>query len=234
MPRRRRRAGVAAASGSLLLAVGSAAAAAGPGDLPVPHEGPARARERAEEILARPELRPEPRPLVERALDELDELLSEVVGGLGGLSPAAAWAVVAVMAAMAGFALWRAVRALQVDAGARDGIGIDGPRRPPADWRAEAAAHEAAGRWPEALRCWWRAVVAELASRGRLEEVPGRTTGEHRAALARSLPSAAADFSRATRLFEDAWYAAVEVGPAEAALVRHLGERVLAEARERV
>ena len=233
MPLRRRKAGVAAAAGWLVLAIGSAAAA-GPGDLPVPHEGPARARERAEEILDRPELRPEPRPLVERVLDELDELLSEVVGGLGGLSPAAAWAIVAAVAALLGFALWRAVRALQGDAGARAGVGLDGRRRPPADWRAEAAAHEAAGRWREALRCWWRAVVAELASRGLLEEVPGRTTGEHRAALARSLPAAAADFSRATRLFEDAWYAAVDVGPAEVGLVRDLGERVLAQARERV
>lgn len=232
MPRRRRRAGAAAALTVLVLTAGSAAAA-GPGDLPAPQEAPAQARRRAEEILARPELRPEPRPLVERVLDELGELLDELLGGVGGVSPVAAWGVVAVAAGLVGLVLWRAVRALQIDAGARAGVGLDGRRRPPADWRAEAAAHEAAGRWREALRCSWRAVVAELAGLGLLEEVPGRTTGEHRAALVRSLPDGAAEFSRATRLFEDAWYAAVEVGPAEAAQVRDLGDRVLARARSR-
>jgi len=231
VPHRRRRAASAGLLASLVLAVGSAAAA-GPGDLPAPQEAPADARRRAEEILARPELRPEPRPLVERLLDELGELLDKVAGGLGDLSPVLAWAIVAGLAASVGFALWRAVRALQTDTGVRGGVGVDGRRRPSADWRAEAAAHEAAGRWREGLRCSWRAVVAELAARGLLEEVPGRTTGEHLAALARSLPDGAADFGRATRLFEDAWYAAVEVGPTEAAQVRDLGDRVLARARE--
>ena len=207
-------------------------AAAGPGDLPVPQEAPAQARRRAEEILARPELRPEPRPLVNRVLDELGELLDEVVGGLGGVSPAVAWAVVAAVVVALGLVLWRAARALQSDAHVRGGVGVDGRRRPPADWWAEAAAHEAAGRWCDALRCSWRAVVAELAARGLAEEVPGRTTGEYRAAVSRTLPGAAADFGRATSLFEDAWYASVEVGPAEVARVRDLGARVLAEARE--
>ncbi len=207
------------------------AVAVGPGELPTPQEAPAQARRRAEEILARPELRPEPRPLVERVLDELGELLDRVVGGVGSVSPLLAWAIVGAVAGLLGFALWRGVRALQGDAAVRGGVGVDGRRRPPADWRAEAAAHEAAGRWREALRCSWRAVVAELAARGLLEEVPGRTTGEYRRAVARSLPDGAAAFSRSTRLFEDAWYAAVEVGPAEAAEVRDLGDQVLARAR---
>ncbi len=74
-------------------------------------------------------------------------------------------------------------------------------------------------------------MVAELASRGLVEEVPGRTTGEYRAGVARALPEGAAPFTEATHLFEDAWYAAVEVGPEDAARVRELGARVLAEAR---
>lgn len=233
MPRPGCRAGAALAGTALVRAAEGVPAGAGPGDLPVPGEGPAEARRRAQEILARPELRPEPKPLVERVLDELGELLDEVAGSLGGISPVLAWAIVGVVGGLLGLVLWRAVRALQAEPGARGGVGIDGRRRPPADWRAEAAAHEAAGRWREALRCSWRAVVAELASLGLLEEVPGRTTGEHRRALARSLPGGAADFSRATRLFEDAWYAAAEVGRAEAVEVRDLGDRVLAQARAR-
>jgi hypothetical protein len=233
--RRRRRAGRAALLG-LLLAGGSAGAArpaaallTGPGDLPAPQEGPDAARERAREILARPELRPAPRPLVQRLLDEIGTLLGRILRGAGGGNLVLSWSAVAVVAGLLALVLWRAARALQTDP--RAGVALDGRRRPPADWRAEAAAHEAAGRWRDSLRCTWRATVADLAARGLLEEVPGRTTGEYRAGVARSLPVAADPFSRATRLFEDAWYAAVEVGPADAAQVRALGDQVLAEAR---
>lgn len=211
----------------LALAAGPAAAA----DLPAPREGPAEARRRAAEILARPELAPEPRSLVQRALDRAGELLSTVLGGVGGGSPVLAWAVVAVVAGGLALVVWRAVRALQRDGRTLGEVAVDGRRRPAADWRAEAAAHEAAGRWRDALRCSWRAMVADLAARGLVEEVPGRTTGEYRAHLRRSLPLGAEPFGRATRLFEDAWYAAVEVGPAEAAQVRALADQVLAEAR---
>lgn len=232
-----RRARWASAGGALLpaalvLAIGSAAAA-GPGELRAPREGAAQARRRASDILSRPEFRPKPRSLIERALDKVGELFDKIIGGVGGGSPVLAWGAVAVIAALLGFALWRAARALQNDLGGAGDVAVDGRRRPPADWRAEAAAHEAAGRWRDALRCSWRAVVAELAAGGLVEEVPGRTTGEYRAGVARSLPAAAEPFSRATRLFEDAWYAAVEVGPAELAQVRSLGDLVLAEARGR-
>jgi hypothetical protein len=215
---------------ALGLAAGSAAAA-GPGDLPAPQEGPDAARRRAEDILARPEFVPEPKSLVERLLDEIGELIEKVVGGIGAGNEILAWVVVAALCGLLGFGLWRAVRALQTDPGSRGGVEVDGRVRPAADWRAEAAAHEAAGRWRDALRCTWRATVAELAARGLVEEVPGRTTGEYRAGVARSLPGAADAFTRATRLFEDAWYAAVEVGPADATRVRELGDQVLAEAR---
>ena len=233
MRSRRGRAGLAAVLAGLLTSAGATAAAGlGRVDLPAPQEGPAEARRRAEEILARPEFRPEPRPLVLRLLDELSELAGKVVGGIGPGNAVIAWVAVAAVSALLAFGLWRAIRALQTDPGAPGGgVAVDGRRRPPADWRAEAAAHEAAGRWRDALRCTWRATVAELAGRGLVEEVPGRTTGEYRAGVARSLPAVAAPFSEATRLFEDAWYAAVDVGPGEAARVRALGDQVLAEAR---
>jgi len=168
---------------------------------------------------------------VERVLDKVGELLDNIIGGVGGGTPALAWAAVAAAAALAGLVLWRVVRGLQRDVGAGPGVTVDGRRRPPAEWRSEAAGHEAAGRWREALRCSWRAVVADLAARGLLEEVPGRTTGEYRTGVARSVPEGAEAFRRATCLFEDAWYASVEVGPKEAEEVRILGDQVLAEAR---
>ena len=210
---------------------GSPALRSGAGDLPAPREGAAEAQRRAEEILDRPEFRPEPRSLLQRLLDEIGELFDRIVSGVGRGNVVVAWTAVAVVAVLLGLVLWRAVRALQVDPGTRGGVAVDGRRRPAADWRSEAATHEAAGRWRDALRCTWRATVAELAARGLVEEVPGRTTGEYRRSVAQSVPSAAGPFARATSLFEDAWYAAVEVGPAETSEVRALGDRVLAEAR---
>jgi hypothetical protein len=218
----------------LIVGLSASAAAAGPGDMPSPREGPEDARGRAADILARPEFRPEPRSVVERVLDKLGELLGRIVGDVGGGNPGLAWAAVAAVALLLAAVLWRAVRALQVDVGSASGVSVDGRRRPPADWRAEADGHAAAGRWRDALRCSWRAVVADLAALGLVEEVPGRTTGEYQARVARTVPSGAEHFSRATRLFEDAWYATVEVGQEEAAQVRALGDRVLAEARRRM
>src|SRR5207244_8332949 len=100
--------------------------------------------------------------------------------------------------------------------------------RPPGDWEAGAAGHEAAGRWRDAVRCRYRALVADLARRGVVDEVPGRTSGEYRAEVTASLPAAAADFTGATDLFERAWYGAADAGPDDDERFKRLAERVLA------
>jgi hypothetical protein len=69
--------------------------------------------------------------------------------------------------------------------------------------------------------------VADLAGRGLVEEVPGRTTGEYRAQVTRSVPAAAPDFSTASDLFERAWYGAADTGPEDAERLRQLSDRVL-------
>jgi hypothetical protein len=81
------------------------------------------------------------------------------------------------------------------------------------------------------LRCRYRALVADLATRGLVDEIPGRTTGEYRRELASSLPSALDEFSGATDLFERAWYGEVPMGPDEHARFRSHADRVLAGAR---
>lgn len=80
-------------------------------------------------------------------------------------------------------------------------------RRPPTDWLADARAAEAAGDHAEAVRCAYRAVVALLASRGAVEEQPGRTVGEYRSQLQRRAATRLDDFTRASDVFERVWYA---------------------------
>ena len=80
------------------------------------------------------------------------------------------------------------------------------------------------------LRCRYRALVAELAGNGLLDDLPGKTTGEERADIAVAAPSASHSFSEATELFDDVWYGDAPTGPDDAARFRSLSERVLAEA----
>lgn len=78
--------------------------------------------------------------------------------------------------------------------------------REPTDWRTEAEAHRRSGRYRDALRCRYRALVGDLARRGLIDEIPGRTTGEERVQLREVRPIAAASFDAAADLFDDAWY----------------------------
>ncbi len=185
-------------------------------------------REAADRILARPEFDEDQRSLLARArdavIDWLDDLLGELAGGGGG--QLVGWVVVVVLTVAAVVFAIRFTRGARRDPGvlpARPGV----PRRTAAEWRAEADAHEAAGRWRPGLRCRYRALVADLAARGLVEEVPGRTTGEYRRQVDAGYPEVAPAFDGATSLFEGAWYGGRSTGADDAARFRELEARVL-------
>ncbi len=206
----------------------------GPGDPPPPGIGPERAHRAAQEILSRSEFRAPPKGLVQRAEDKVFELMAKFfdrIGNVGG--PAwAQWVFLVGVAVVLGFVAWRIVVRLQRDPSrSLEGVAVDGPRRAAVDWRLEAAACEEREDWRGALRAHWRATVADLAERGLVEEVPGRTTGEYRRRLAQSLPDSAERFSAATRMFEDAWYAHADVGEAGCSQAKDLLAGVLRHAR---
>jgi hypothetical protein len=100
--------------------------------------------------------------------------------------------------------------------------------RDPAQWRREAEAHRQAGRFREAIRCRYRALVGDLARRGLIDEIPGRTSGEERAQIATVSPRVAPDFTIAADLFDDAWYGHVRVADDDVARMEALDDRVLA------
>lgn len=193
-----------------------------------PESSAEQVHEAIERILARPELAPEPRSALERGRDWvvdrldglLDAMLSAGAGNAVGLAVVALLVVISVVLAVR---FSRNLRSDPVLAATPTG----GPRRSATDWRSDAAAHEAAGRWQAALRCRWRALVADLAGRGLVEEAPGRTAGEYRRQLAAAAPAAAGDFDAATILFEDAWYGDRPVDAAHAHRLGALSDRVL-------
>jgi hypothetical protein len=89
-------------------------------------------------------------------------------------------------------------------------VAIDRSREP-TNWRAEADEHRRAGRYREAMRCRYRALVGDLARRGLIDEIPGRTTGEERTQLRQVQPDAGRPFTSAADLFDGAWYGHHEV-----------------------
>lgn len=101
----------------------------------------------------------------------------------------------------------------QLDQVEQAAVAIDRSREP-TNWRAEADEHRRAGRYREALRCRYRALVGDLARRGLIDEIPGRTTGEERTQLSQVQPDAGRPFTSAADLFDGAWYGhyAVDAG----------------------
>jgi hypothetical protein len=70
-------------------------------------------------------------------------------------------------------------------------------------------------------------LVADLAARGVIEEIPGRTAGEYRVEVTEAAPRVGPEFAGATELFERAWYGSRPTGAEEAAQFRDLEQRVL-------
>jgi pimeloyl-ACP methyl ester carboxylesterase len=197
-------------------------------DLPVPIRDADQVHRTADEVLSRPEFRQAARPLLSRlwdwALARLGELLVALVGTSVG-SIVGLLLFLLILAAVAALAV-RFARGVTRDPEVAAAIPT-APRRGAQEWRAAAQAHERAGEWRQALRCRYRALVADLARRGLVEEVPGGTAGEYRGEVERNLPAAAEAFAGATELFERAWYGRTPMGAGELSHFRDLAGRVL-------
>jgi hypothetical protein len=210
-------------------------------ELPPLDQDPEAVRDTADRILADRAYRPpSPAPLervIDWILDRLDDLFApfeSVVGGLGGAGGGGGTIVAYLIVAVAAAFLIRVLLRADWRRPRRDRTERDEPRvtvtsRPDAaGWRDRAAAAEAEGRWRDAVRFRFAVLVAELVTGGVLDAVPGRTAAEYHRALVELRPAAAEPFGRAVRIFEDAWYGDVLVGPDEAAAVRHLTDEVIA------
>jgi hypothetical protein len=197
-------------------------------DLPEPEHDPAEVRQTTRRVLRRPEFQPAQRSGVQIAWDWLLERLGILLGLLaaGGAGSIIGLVVVLLItAALFLLIVWfsRGITRDPAIAAALPAVS----RRSGAEWRAEAEAHERAGEWRQAVRSRYRALVADLAARGLVDEIPGRTAGEYRGEVRRNVPTAAAEFADATELFELAWYARWPTGPDDATRLRALSDQVL-------
>lgn len=192
------------------------AALVGRRGIPEPQAGPQEMRDAADRILDGDEFVIGEPSLIERVQnwfgDRIADLLDSVSSGTGPLG-------VVVLIAVVGVVIWLVVRfgaSVRVDPGPGE-IGRVDPAMSADDWRAEAVRQEAAGELKLAVRSLYRALVADLVAQGVLDEVAGRTTGEHRLQVRARKPSGAEAFDRASGVFDHAWYADEELSTTDLA-----------------
>lgn len=199
--------------------------------LPPPAAPAAQVRGLTAEILRQSQFRPAPESIVTRVEREIGHLLDLLVQAIisGGHASLVGLAVVIVVIAGVVVLVTRFGRRVRGDPELSSPTHLR-TVRPAADWAADAELHEQAGQWRAALRCRYRALVAELAARGIVDEVPGRTVAEYQELVGRRLPETATEFTAASELFEAVWYGNRRSGPAQQAQFAALAHEVLAAA----
>ena len=183
-------------------------------DLPVPATSPEQARAIADDVLARPEFADAQPRWWARVLQWLFDAwarLVESVGGGGRGSVIGSLVLVAVVVAVI-LIVVRMTRTMRRDPRLDPAMDV-GIGRSPREWVDEALEHERAGRWRDAVRCRYRALLADLASAGLVDEIAGRTSGEYLTAVRSDVPQAAEPFADVTRRFESAWYGHSDTTP---------------------
>lgn len=200
-------------------------------ELPVPATSADDVRRATESVLSRPEFAEAQPSLWDRLWTMLGDAIARVLETLsgGGRGSVIGTVALVVVAAVLAFAVVRLTRSVRKDPGVE--FTVEGHLgRTSAEWSAEADDHERAGQWRDAVRCRYRAVLADLAAAGLVDEVSGRTSGEYLAAVRRDAPAADASFTEVTRRFESAWYGHGTTTAADHAEVVDAAGRSLADA----
>jgi hypothetical protein len=164
----------------------------------------------------------------EAVSDGIDWLL----GHLAGTGPGAVVAWIFVVAFLGGlvFLIVTLTRSTTRDNAIPVGLAPSTRDRTPAEFLEEAERMEAEGRWRQAIRMRYAALLAELGLAGFIRLRPGRTTGEYLMEVRSNLPAAAESFGSATQVFERAWYGKGEPDQSDLQQFKHAASGVNAKA----
>lgn len=197
---------------------------------------PEEIRQKADDILARPEYREATPGLVERGLnwlaERLGDLFGSVVGSSGDGGYLLGYAVLLLALAAIGYIAWKVFprsgdRRRPTGAVTHESV----PRASRAQWLARAAEAEAAGRWGEAVHARYHALTTGLADRKVLPAAESTTSGEHRTAFAQAGGGPGAErvavFDGATDRYEHVWFGGRDAAPDDSQALASADRRLL-------
>ena len=205
-------------------------------------DDPQAIRDAAEEVLAHPDFNPSESwlgrlwdwfvSLFEGSEPSAPEIVTpppEVATGGGGIGIVPILiliGLVALLVVIIARTRWSSVKRVRGDDDDDEIIIRTGEIVDPNSLLGQAERAEGEGRWREALRLRYRALVADLIARGAVDAMVGRTTGEYRREVAGSLPDRSDAFSRASDLFDDVWYGNKPTGEQDSRAFRTLVDEV--------
>ncbi|KDN19396.1 DUF4129 domain-containing protein [Amycolatopsis rifamycinica] len=177
-----------------------------PVDVPVDIDRDAARRAAAEE-LSDPRYR-EARPgFLEQIGQWLSEQLEKLLNSLSSDVPGGIFGVVLIVVLLVVLVVVIRLRTGKIAGSARaDRLVFGGQRKSAADYRRSAAEAAAAGRFDDAVRDRFRAVVRALEERALLDTRSGRTADEAAAEAGLLLPNVADQLRQGARLFDDVHY----------------------------
>ncbi len=187
-------------------------------------ETPEELRDRADEVLSNPKFAASEPGLIDRFIDWVQEVFSDLLSFVTGSTAfggvAVGWII---LAAMIGLIIYFLVRYLpgfsSVKAETvRATVSPRKNRRSRAEWLAEAEAAEDKGHHREAVRARYKATVAGLIEGDELPDTVGATAAE----LAHAFQADAArtdPFGSSTDAFSDVWYGGDDADQSDSAKV---------------
>lgn len=184
-------------------------------------------RQATEEVLGNPAYREAQPGITERVLMWVIDALARLIFGLragdggtivGVVLMALAIGVTVVIVVV----LLRRVRRDPGTEGVTVGIG----GRTAADWRRLAEQAESRGEWDVALRCRYRALLADLVAAGITDEVVGRTARDYLRDITEAAPATAQSLAWVTEAFEATWYDRRPVAASDVEAVRAASDDV--------
>ncbi|MGW3958727.1 DUF4129 domain-containing protein [Amycolatopsis sp. NPDC005003] len=194
-------------------------------DVPVDIDRDA-ARRAAEQELSDPKYRDARPGFLQQIGQWLGEQLEKLLNSLSSGFPGGIFGVVLLVALLIVLVVVIRLRTGKVARSARAGrVVFGGQRKSAADYRRAAAEAAAAGRFDDAVRDRFRAVVRGLEERALLDTRSGRTADEAAAEAGVLLPNVADELRRGARLFDDVHYGGREGTEAAYQALSELDER---------
>ncbi|MEV4149552.1 DUF4129 domain-containing protein [Amycolatopsis sp. NPDC049691] len=156
----------------------------------------------------------------------LAEQLGKLLNGVSNVVPGGIFGVLLVLVVLIVLVVVIRLRTGKIARTSRaDRVVFGGRRQSADDYRRAAAEAAAAGRYDDAVRDRFRAVVRALEERALLDARSGRTADEAAAEAGVLLPNVAADLRQGARLFDDVHYGGREGTEAAYRTLTELDER---------